>query len=112
MMTIRVCVAGATGWTGSAVTRAMITSSEFQLTGAIARRQAGRDIGLPGESLIMRVRPKWMLPAGPPANWLKNWQRSPRTTWKLLLSRPMVQKKHEEPLLTEHKCILSACQAM
>ena len=45
MMTIRVCVAGATGWTGSAVTRAMITSSEFQLTGAIARRQAGRDIG-------------------------------------------------------------------
>ncbi|TMD29672.1 MAG: 4-hydroxy-tetrahydrodipicolinate reductase, partial [Chloroflexi bacterium] len=29
----------------SAVTRAMITSSEFQLTGAIARRQAGRDIG-------------------------------------------------------------------
>src|SRR2546421_10953547 len=45
MMTIRVCVAGATGWTGSAVTRAMITSSEFQLTGAIARRLAGRDIG-------------------------------------------------------------------
>src|SRR3989442_9291960 len=45
MMAIRVCVAGATGWTGSAVTRAMITSSEFQLTGAIARRQAGRDIG-------------------------------------------------------------------
>jgi 4-hydroxy-tetrahydrodipicolinate reductase len=44
-MTIRVCVAGATGWTGSAVTRAIITSSEFQLTGAIARRQAGRDIG-------------------------------------------------------------------
>ncbi len=38
MMTIRVCVAGATGWTGSAVTRAMITSSEFQLTGAIAHQ--------------------------------------------------------------------------
>jgi 4-hydroxy-tetrahydrodipicolinate reductase len=45
MMTIRVCVAGATGWTGSAVTRAIIASSEFQLTGAIARRQAGKDIG-------------------------------------------------------------------
>src|SRR2546421_12702642 len=44
-MTIRVCVAGATGWTGSAVTQAIIASSEFQLTGAIARRQAGKDIG-------------------------------------------------------------------
>ncbi len=44
-MAIRVCVAGATGWTGSAVTRAILASSEFQLVGAIARRQAGRDIG-------------------------------------------------------------------
>lgn len=44
-MTIRVCVAGATGWTGSAVTGAILASSEFQLVGAIARRQAGRDIG-------------------------------------------------------------------
>jgi len=44
-MTIRVCVAGATGWTGSAVTGTIIASSEFQLVGAIARRQAGKDIG-------------------------------------------------------------------
>ena len=44
-MAIRVCVAGATGWTGSAVTEAILASSEFQLVGAIARRQAGRDIG-------------------------------------------------------------------
>jgi 4-hydroxy-tetrahydrodipicolinate reductase len=44
-MTIRVCVAGATGWTGSAVTRAILAASEFQLAGAVARRQAGRDIG-------------------------------------------------------------------
>src|SRR5260370_6864620 len=44
-MTIRGCVAGATGWTGSTVTRAILASSEFQLVGAIARRQAGRDIG-------------------------------------------------------------------
>ncbi len=44
-MTIRVCVAGATGWTGSTVTRAILASSEFQLVVAIARRQAGRDIG-------------------------------------------------------------------
>ncbi len=44
-MSIRVCVAGATGWTGRAVTDAILASSEFQLVGAIARRQVGRDIG-------------------------------------------------------------------
>ena len=44
-MVMRVCVAGATGWTGSAVTRAILASSEFQLVGAIARRQVGSDIG-------------------------------------------------------------------
>lgn len=44
-MTIRVCVAGVTGWTGSAVTRAIFAASEFELTGAIARRSAGRDAG-------------------------------------------------------------------
>jgi len=44
-MTIRVCVAGATGWTGSAVTSAILASSEFQLVGAIARQQAGKDVG-------------------------------------------------------------------
>lgn len=44
-MAIRVCVAGATGWAGRAVTGAILASSEFQLVGAIARRQAGVDIG-------------------------------------------------------------------
>ncbi len=44
-MTIRVCVAGATGWTGSAVTKAILASNEFELVGAIARRDAGKDIG-------------------------------------------------------------------
>ncbi|MHB1527607.1 MAG: 4-hydroxy-tetrahydrodipicolinate reductase [Candidatus Dormibacteria bacterium] len=44
-MAIRVCVAGATGWTGSAVTGAILTSGDFKLVGAIARRQVGRDIG-------------------------------------------------------------------
>src|SRR5438477_11931599 len=45
MMAIRVCVAGATGWAGRAVTGAILASSEFQLVGAIARRQVGVDIG-------------------------------------------------------------------
>src|SRR6266516_2452492 len=44
-MAIRVCVAGATGWTGRAVTGAILGSSEFQLVGAIARRQVRVDIG-------------------------------------------------------------------
>src|SRR5579859_1943867 len=44
-MVIRVCVAGATGWTGSAVTKAILEARDFQLVGAIARRQVGRDIG-------------------------------------------------------------------
>jgi 4-hydroxy-tetrahydrodipicolinate reductase len=44
-MAIRVCVAGATGWAGAAVTRQILASTEFALTGAVARQQAGRDIG-------------------------------------------------------------------
>ena len=44
-MAIRVCVAGATGWTGGAAAKAILQSSEFELSGAIARRTAGSDIG-------------------------------------------------------------------
>jgi 4-hydroxy-tetrahydrodipicolinate reductase len=56
-MGIRVCVAGVSGWTGSAVTRAILSSDEFELTGAIARRQAGRDagelLGLPAKGVVV-----------------------------------------------------------
>jgi 4-hydroxy-tetrahydrodipicolinate reductase len=44
-MVIRVCVAGATGWTGSALARKILESHEFQLVGAIAQQKAGVDIG-------------------------------------------------------------------
>lgn len=44
-MVVRVCVAGATGWTGSAVTRKILESHDFQLVGAIARQKAGIDVG-------------------------------------------------------------------
>src|SRR5207244_1518433 len=44
-MTIRVCVAGVSGWTGGEITRAILSCGEFELTGAIARRNAGRDVG-------------------------------------------------------------------
>jgi 4-hydroxy-tetrahydrodipicolinate reductase len=45
-LAIRICVAGATGWAGAAVTRAVLESSEFELAGAIARQRVGEDIGL------------------------------------------------------------------
>src|SRR5690349_11646069 len=45
-MAIRVCVAGATGWAGAAVTRAILDTPEFELVGAIARQRGGEDIGL------------------------------------------------------------------
>src|SRR5882724_4325296 len=44
-MPIRICVAGATGWAGSAVVRRILQSGDFQLVGVIARQNAGRDIG-------------------------------------------------------------------
>src|SRR5215475_5994222 len=43
---IRVCVAGVSGWTGGEVTRALLAGGEFELTGAVARRPAGRDVGV------------------------------------------------------------------
>jgi 4-hydroxy-tetrahydrodipicolinate reductase len=44
-MTIKVCVAGATGWVGQILVRKIVKSGEFTLTGAIARGSAGVDIG-------------------------------------------------------------------
>ncbi len=56
-MAIRVCVAGVSGWTGSAITRAILSSDEFELTGAVARRHAGRDagelLGLPATGVLI-----------------------------------------------------------
>ena len=44
-MTIKVCIAGATGWTGSVVARHLLASDDFDVVGAIARQSAGRDLG-------------------------------------------------------------------
>jgi 4-hydroxy-tetrahydrodipicolinate reductase len=56
-MAIRVCVAGATGWAGAAVTRQILASTDFALTGAVARKQAGSDsgaaIGLPPAGVLI-----------------------------------------------------------
>lgn len=45
MSDIRVVVAGATGKTGSAVTRALLEAEGIQVVGAVARRQVGADVG-------------------------------------------------------------------
>ena len=44
-MSLRVCVAGVTGWTGREVAAAVRDSHEFELVAAVARRKAGRDVG-------------------------------------------------------------------
>jgi 4-hydroxy-tetrahydrodipicolinate reductase len=44
-MAIRICVAGATGWVGRVLVGEIVKSTEFTLSGAIARSAAGQDIG-------------------------------------------------------------------
>jgi 4-hydroxy-tetrahydrodipicolinate reductase len=40
-----ICIAGATGWTGSALVKAVLAAADLKLVGAVARKAAGRDIG-------------------------------------------------------------------
>lgn len=44
-MTIRVCLAGATGWAGSALALAIAKTSDIQLVSAISRTHAQRNLG-------------------------------------------------------------------
>jgi 4-hydroxy-tetrahydrodipicolinate reductase len=44
-MTLRVCVAGATGWTGRAVAEAILEADDLQLASAVTRSAAGQDLG-------------------------------------------------------------------
>lgn len=41
----RLCIAGATGWTGRAIAEAALAAADLQVTGAVARGAAGRDLG-------------------------------------------------------------------
>lgn len=43
-MSIRVCLAGATGWAGSALARAIAKSGDIRLVSAVSRTHAGRDL--------------------------------------------------------------------
>lgn len=44
-MTTRVCLAGATGWAGSAIARAVAGTDDITLSAAVARTHAGRNLG-------------------------------------------------------------------
>ena len=44
-MTIRICMAGATGWVGRCLVPAIIEADDLELSGAVARGAAGQDVG-------------------------------------------------------------------
>lgn len=44
-MSIKVCLAGATGWAGSELARGIAGADDLSLVAAVARRQAGRQLG-------------------------------------------------------------------
>lgn len=44
-MTIKVCLAGATGWAGSALARGIAGASDLELVAAVSRNNAGHDLG-------------------------------------------------------------------
>ena len=57
MTELSVCIAGATGWTGRALVRAVLEAPDLALRSAVARSAAGRDLGeaLGGEALGVPV---------------------------------------------------------
>lgn len=58
-MPLKLCIAGATGWTGSALVDAVLRTSDFQLVGAVSRKAAGQDLGtaLGRAPLGLKVQP-------------------------------------------------------
>jgi 4-hydroxy-tetrahydrodipicolinate reductase len=56
-MTLGVCIAGATGWTGRAIARGVLDAPDLTLAAAVSRSAAGRDLGaaLGGEPLGVPV---------------------------------------------------------
>jgi 4-hydroxy-tetrahydrodipicolinate reductase len=54
---LSVCIAGATGWAGSAIARGVLDAADLRLVSAVSRSAAGRDLGeaLAGEPLGVPV---------------------------------------------------------
>jgi 4-hydroxy-tetrahydrodipicolinate reductase len=44
-MSIRICLAGATGWAGSALARAIAQTDDIRLVAAVSRKHAGQNLG-------------------------------------------------------------------
>lgn len=44
-MSLRICIGGATGWTGKALVAGVAAAADLSLSGAVARRAAGQDAG-------------------------------------------------------------------
>ncbi|MDF2766303.1 MAG: dapB 2 [Rhodospirillales bacterium] len=63
-MTIRICVAGATGWVGEALCPAVASASDLRLVGAVARKAAGRPVpGIPEVAISGSVAEALKTPA-------------------------------------------------
>jgi 4-hydroxy-tetrahydrodipicolinate reductase len=45
-VTVTVCVAGATGWTGRAIAEAVLAAEDLELRSAVSRSAAGHDLGI------------------------------------------------------------------
>src|SRR5512133_793610 len=54
---LSVCIAGATGWTGSALMRGVLDAPDLSLRSAVSRAAAGRDLGeaLDGDAIGVPV---------------------------------------------------------
>ncbi|MGA6926820.1 MAG: 4-hydroxy-tetrahydrodipicolinate reductase, partial [Desulfosarcina sp.] len=56
-MTIRICIAGVTGWVGSALTKAVHQSRDMVLVGAVSRSEQGKTVqevlGLDGADTVI-----------------------------------------------------------
>ena len=44
-MPTKICMAGVTGWTGKAIAAGILDAEDLTLTGALARKAAGLDVG-------------------------------------------------------------------
>jgi 4-hydroxy-tetrahydrodipicolinate reductase len=44
-MTLQICIGGVTGWTGSALAAGALAADDLALSGAVARKAAGQDVG-------------------------------------------------------------------
>ena len=58
-MSLRICIGGATGWTGKALVAGVAAAADLSLSGAVARKAAGQDAGTVagGDALKVAISP-------------------------------------------------------